>query len=115
MERIVNSHFNAFSHLLRAAKDPIEDFLDEQFQKAEGKIHSQFKMEKIVYSQDCLYSQQLTTVKQKSSTGYGLKASSVNADVREMAYHLTSYLKVCISFKKIMKVPLVGPNRIAKK
>uniref|UniRef100_A0A672SUL7 Interferon-induced GTP-binding protein Mx-like n=1 Tax=Sinocyclocheilus grahami TaxID=75366 RepID=A0A672SUL7_SINGR len=59
VDRIVNSHFNAFSHLLRAAKDPIEDFLEEQFQKAEEKIHSQFKMEKIVYSQDELYSSQL--------------------------------------------------------
>ncbi|RXN28940.1 interferon-induced GTP-binding Mx-like protein [Labeo rohita] len=106
VERIVNSHFNAFSHLLRAAKDPIEDFLDEQFQKAEGKIHSQFKMEKIVYSQDCLYSQQLTTVKQKSSTGYGLKASSVNADVREMAYHLTSYLKITCD-RLANQVPLI--------
>uniref|UniRef100_A0A671NMA0 Dynamin-type G domain-containing protein n=1 Tax=Sinocyclocheilus anshuiensis TaxID=1608454 RepID=A0A671NMA0_9TELE len=55
----INSHFNAFSHLLRAAKDPIEDFLEEQVQKAEEKIHSQFKMEKIVYSQDELYSSQL--------------------------------------------------------
>lgn len=100
MDHIVNSHFSAFSHLLRAAKDPIEDFLEEQFQKAEEKIHSQFKMEKMVYSQDELYSSQLDTVKQKSSTGFGLKASFVSADVREMSYHLTSYLKVCISKSK---------------
>lgn len=71
MDHIVNSHFSAFSHLLRAAKDPIEDFLEEQFQIAEEKIHSQFKMEKMVYSQDELYSSQLDTVKQKSSTGFG--------------------------------------------
>ncbi|XP_067300148.1 interferon-induced GTP-binding protein Mx [Pseudorasbora parva] len=64
VNRIVSSHFKAFSHLLRATKDPVEDFLDEQFQKAEAKIHSQFKMEKIVYSQDSLYSNQLDTVKQ---------------------------------------------------
>uniref|UniRef100_A0A672STD6 Interferon-induced GTP-binding protein Mx-like n=1 Tax=Sinocyclocheilus grahami TaxID=75366 RepID=A0A672STD6_SINGR len=106
VDRIVNSHFNAFSHLLRAAKDPIEDFLEEQFQKAEEKIHSQFKMEKIVYSQDELYSSQLNIVKQKSSSGYGLKASFVNADVREMAYHLSSYLKITCD-RLANQIPLI--------
>uniref|UniRef100_A0A9J8CLE4 Dynamin-type G domain-containing protein n=1 Tax=Cyprinus carpio carpio TaxID=630221 RepID=A0A9J8CLE4_CYPCA len=103
VDHIVNSHFSAFSHLLRAAKDPIEDFLEEQFQIAEEKIHSQFKMEKMVYSQDELYSSQLDTVKQKSSTGFGLKASFVSADVREMSYHLTSYLKVFCMYLKELK------------
>uniref|UniRef100_A0A671NM29 Interferon-induced GTP-binding protein Mx n=1 Tax=Sinocyclocheilus anshuiensis TaxID=1608454 RepID=A0A671NM29_9TELE len=102
----LNSHFNAFSHLLRAAKDPIEDFLEEQVQKAEEKIHSQFKMEKIVYSQDELYSSQLNIVKQKSLSGYGLKASFVNADVREMAYHLTSYLKITCD-RLANQIPLI--------
>ncbi len=39
--------------MLRAAKDPIEDLLEEQFQISEKKIHSQFKDGEIVYSQDC--------------------------------------------------------------
>lgn len=93
VDSIVTYHFNAFSHLLRAAKDPIEDFLDEQFQKAEEKIHSQFKMERIVYSQDALYSNKLDDVKQKPSKYGSLFAS---ADIREMTYHLTSYLTVCL-------------------
>lgn len=97
MDHIVNAHFNAFSPLLRAAKDPTEDFLHEQFQRAEEKIRSQFKMERIVYSQDDLYSNQLTTAK-NNLRGYGLQSPHVSADVREMAYHLTSYLTVCIPF-----------------
>nr|QSH74924.1 Mx protein [Labeo catla] len=106
VEHIVNSHFNAFSHLLRAAKDPIEDFLDEQFQKAEGKIHSQFKMEKIVYSQDRLYSSQLETVKQKQSlTVLGQKAL-MSADVREMAQHLTAYFTIT-SDRLANQIPLI--------
>lgn len=93
VESIVKSHFNAFSHLLRTAKDPIEDFFDEQFQKAVEKIHYQFEIEKIVYCQDSLYSDQLSNVRKKPLTCWlGLD----NADVRELSYHLNSYFKVCI-------------------
>uniref|UniRef100_A0A671MNW3 Dynamin-type G domain-containing protein n=1 Tax=Sinocyclocheilus anshuiensis TaxID=1608454 RepID=A0A671MNW3_9TELE len=72
VDHIVNTHFKALSHLVRAAKEQIDYFLDKQFQKAEKKIRSQFKMEKIVYSQDDLYSNQLCIVKQKSKSGQGL-------------------------------------------
>ncbi|XP_059418125.1 interferon-induced GTP-binding protein MxE [Carassius carassius] len=106
VNRVVYSHFNAFSHLLRAAKDPIEDFLEEQFQKAEEKIHSQFKMEKIVYSQDNLYSTQLDTVKEKSIISFGVKTPLFSADVREMAYHLTSYLKITCD-RLANQIPLI--------
>lgn len=95
VDHIVNSHFNAFSHLLRAAKDPIEDIFDEQFQKAVEKIRYQFKIEKIVYCQDSLYSDQLSNVKKKP---IGLNWLC-NADLREMVYHLSSYFKVCIPNK----------------
>ncbi|XP_077071565.1 interferon-induced GTP-binding protein Mx-like [Siphateles boraxobius] len=103
VDRIVNSHFNAFSHLLRAAKDPIEDFFDEQFQKAVEKIRYQFKIEKIVYCQDSLYSDQLNNVKQKPSPAINWMA---NADVREMAHHLTSYFKIT-SDRLANQVPLI--------
>ncbi|KAK7154290.1 hypothetical protein R3I94_007592 [Phoxinus phoxinus] len=98
VDRIVNSHFNAFSHLLRAAKDPIEDFFDEQFQKAVEKIHYQFKIEKIVYCQDSLYSDQLSNVK-KNLKGY------LSAE-REMTHHLTSYFKIT-SERLANQVPLI--------
>ncbi|KAK7154300.1 hypothetical protein R3I94_007600 [Phoxinus phoxinus] len=103
VDRIVNSHFNAFSHLLRAAKDPIEDLFDEQFQKAVEKIHYQFKIEKIVYCQDSLYSDQLSNAKQKCSPAINWVAS---ADVREMTHHLTSYFKIT-SDRLANQVPLI--------
>ncbi|KAK2904909.1 hypothetical protein Q8A67_006708 [Cirrhinus molitorella] len=106
VNRIVNSHFKAFSHLLRAAKEPIEDFLEFQFQKAEEKVCSQFRMERIVYSQDRLYSSQLETVKQKQSlTVLGPKAF-VSADVREMAQHLTAYFTIT-SDRLANQIPLI--------
>ncbi|XP_056088974.1 interferon-induced GTP-binding protein Mx-like [Rhinichthys klamathensis goyatoka] len=101
VDRVVNSHFNAFSHLLRAAKDPIEDFFDEQFQKAEEKIHYQFEIEKIVYCEDSLYSDQLNNVKQKNVIKW-----MASVDVREMAYHLTSYFKIT-SDRLANQVPLI--------
>ncbi len=94
VNRIVGSHFKAFYHLLRAAKEPVEDFLDDHFRRAEEKIHSQFKMERIVYSQDHLYSSQLETVKQKQSQTVLGHRAFVSADVREMAQHLTAYFTV---------------------
>ncbi len=92
VDNTVDFHFNAFSKLLRAAKDPIEDFLEEQYQISEKKIHSQFKMEKIVYSQDALYSRQLDDVKKKIFPLHFAPLPS--ADVREMAQHLTAYFTV---------------------
>ncbi|XP_051762873.1 interferon-induced GTP-binding protein Mx isoform X3 [Ctenopharyngodon idella] len=104
VNRIVSSHFKAFSHLLRATKDPIEDFLDEQFQKAEEKIHSQFKMERIVYSQDHLYSNKLDTVKQNLKV-LGQRPF-ISAEVREMAQHLTAYFMIT-SDHLANQVPLI--------
>ncbi|NP_878287.1 interferon-induced GTP-binding protein MxE [Danio rerio] len=105
VDHIVNAHFSSFSPLMRAAKDPTEDFLHEQFQRAEEKIHSQFRMEKIVYSQDDLYSDQLTTAK-NTLRGYGLQSPNVSADVREMAYHLTSYLTIACE-RLANQIPLI--------
>lgn len=112
VNHIVSSHFKAFFHLLKATKDPIEDFLDEQFQKAEEKIRSQFKMERIVYSQDSLYSNQLDTVKQKQSLSVSkmmfVSAGAVqcSADVREMAQHLAAYFTIT-SNRLANQVPLI--------
>ncbi|XP_067300159.1 interferon-induced GTP-binding protein Mx-like isoform X2 [Pseudorasbora parva] len=104
-ENIVKKHIEELEEpalkLLKDVTDPIEDFLNEQFQKAEKKIHSQFKMEKIVYSQDSLYSNQLDIVKQKSG-----QRLFISADVREMAHHLTSYLTITCN-RLANQVPLI--------
>lgn len=94
---MVSSHFESFPNLLRAAKEPIEDLLEQEHEKALDKIQSQFKMENIVYSQDGLYSRCLQAVKDKNVT-FGGKAfsysNSLNADLKEMAQHLKAYFRV---------------------
>ncbi|KAK2880991.1 hypothetical protein Q8A67_018259 [Cirrhinus molitorella] len=106
VDHIVNTHFNSLPDLVRAASEQTDGILDKEFQKAEEKIHSQFEMEKIVYSQDDLYSNQLYNVKRKSTAGQGLLAASVIPDVRDMAYHLISYLTIT-SERLANQVPLI--------
>lgn len=84
------SFFEAFPNLMRAAKDPLEDLRDQEYEKAEERLASQFKMERIIYSQDGLYSHQLQTVKSNPFPKH-----FKNADVREMTYHLNAYFAVC--------------------
>ncbi|TRY97236.1 hypothetical protein DNTS_013722 [Danionella cerebrum] len=91
MNLTISLHFKAFDQLLRAAKDPIEDFLDIHFEEAEKKICSQFKMEKIIYSEDKIYSSHLSNAKLKVIS---FNKTQTSADVQEMAYHLSSYLKI---------------------
>uniref|UniRef100_A0A672LMN7 Interferon-induced GTP-binding protein Mx-like n=1 Tax=Sinocyclocheilus grahami TaxID=75366 RepID=A0A672LMN7_SINGR len=114
VDHIINIHFNALSHLARAAKEQIDYLLDKQFQKAEKNIRSQFKMEKIVYSQDDLYSNQLCIVKQKSKSGQGLLASFVKEDVRDMSLchlrHLTEFLVTNIAFLNLNVICMYSEN-----
>ncbi|KAB5576866.1 hypothetical protein PHYPO_G00203430 [Pangasianodon hypophthalmus] len=113
VNKLVSSHFEAFPHLLRAAKEPIEDLLEQEHGKALERVQSQFKMEKMVYSQDGLYSRQLEAVKQKpepakmylNSKGY-LVTKTVSADVREMAQHLNAYFLIT-SDRLANQVPLI--------
>ncbi|XP_063069871.1 interferon-induced GTP-binding protein Mx-like isoform X2 [Engraulis encrasicolus] len=95
------SFFEAFPNLLRAAKDPLEDLKDQEYEKAEERLTSQFKMERIIYSQDGLYSRQLQTVKSKIN----MKAS-IDADISEMTYHLLAYFTIT-SERLANQVPLV--------
>ncbi|XP_059414810.1 interferon-induced GTP-binding protein MxE-like [Carassius carassius] len=106
VDHIINIHFNTLPHLESAAKEQTVYLLDKQFQKAEKKIRSQFKMEKIVYSQDDLYCNQLYNVKIKSKSGQGLLAPFVNADVRDLAYHLISYLTITTD-RLANQIPLI--------
>uniref|UniRef100_W5UEM0 Interferon-induced GTP-binding protein Mx n=1 Tax=Ictalurus punctatus TaxID=7998 RepID=W5UEM0_ICTPU len=113
VNKVVSSHFEAFPNLLRAAKEPIEDLLEQEHGKALQTVKSQFKMEKIVYSQDRLYSRQLEAVKLKpeptkqiyNSRGH-LVPKTVSADVREMAQHLNAYFMIT-SDRLANQVPLI--------
>uniref|UniRef100_A0A4W3IKU5 Interferon-induced GTP-binding protein Mx-like n=1 Tax=Callorhinchus milii TaxID=7868 RepID=A0A4W3IKU5_CALMI len=64
---IAESHFAAFSNLLRASKIKIEDYKQEQEIKAECLLRTHFRIESVVYSQDTIYSQTLTTTKDRIS------------------------------------------------
>lgn len=87
MNTIVVQHFERFPRLLREAEYPIEDFLEEEFQKAEEKVQSQFKMEKIIYCQDSLYIRQQGVVQQQPIVAQ-------ISDVQNIAWNLNAYLTV---------------------
>lgn len=123
MNQTTSTFFEAYPSLMRAAKDPLEDLRERECLKAEERLRSQFKMEKIIYSQDSLYSHELTVVKarpeysQSNSSQSGLvvtsitplrwqKGSKVSADVREMAQHVNAYFKIT-SDRLANQVPLI--------
>ncbi|KAF4087345.1 hypothetical protein AMELA_G00094350 [Ameiurus melas] len=110
VNKVVSSQFEAFPNLLRAAKEPIEDLLEQEHEKALEMVKSQFKMEKIVYSQDLLYSRQLEAVKLKPDKLYNsrghLIAKTVSADIKEMAQHLNAYFMIT-SDRLANQVPLI--------
>uniref|UniRef100_A0A8B9GTG4 Interferon-induced GTP-binding protein Mx-like n=1 Tax=Astyanax mexicanus TaxID=7994 RepID=A0A8B9GTG4_ASTMX len=106
LNKIANTHFEAYSNLLRAAKGPIEDLHEEEYEKAKEKIKSQFRMEKLVYSQDSLYSSKLESVKSKPEPKRFGFSYPMSADVREMAQHLSAYF-VITTERLANQVPLI--------
>uniref|UniRef100_A0AAR2LGQ0 Dynamin-type G domain-containing protein n=1 Tax=Pygocentrus nattereri TaxID=42514 RepID=A0AAR2LGQ0_PYGNA len=97
LKDIASDHFEAFPNLLKAAKEPIEDLREQEYEKAKEKVKAQFKMEKIVYCQDGIYSWKLQSVKQKPEPIRFLNRP-INADIREMAQHLNTYFTVCCCY-----------------
>ena len=81
---------------MRAAKDPLEDLRELEYERAEERLRSQFKMEKIVYSEDGIYSRQLEAA--KSTPNGNPFGKAINANIREMTHHLKAYFTVCASF-----------------
>ncbi|XP_062390062.1 interferon-induced GTP-binding protein Mx-like isoform X1 [Sardina pilchardus] len=112
VNQTTSTFFEAYPSLMRAAKDPLEDLREQEFERAEERLKSQFKMERIIYSQDGLYSRHLDAVKarQQSTESTNLPAlhavQPVNADIREMAQHLTAYYMIT-SDRLANQVPLI--------
>ena len=100
MNKTTSSFFEAYPNLMRAAKDPLEDLRELEYERAEEKLRSQFKMEKIVYSQDGLYRRQLKAAK---------RPDIVNADICEMTHHLNAYFRVRASFLVLLRTCLYFP------
>ncbi|NXI42544.1 MX protein, partial [Galbula dea] len=68
---LTKRHFANFHNLNRAVKIRIEDIRQHQAAEAERQIRTQFKMERIVYCQDDLYSQDLNALKAHNSAKSG--------------------------------------------
>ncbi|KAG6932793.1 MX dynamin like GTPase 1 [Chelydra serpentina] len=98
---IAMQHFENFFYLFRAAKNRIEDLKQKQENEAEIVIANQFKMERIVYCQDSLYSEDLQETRKTTGvlplgvavTHVRSIASQKQYSVDEMAYHLNAYFK----------------------
>uniref|UniRef100_A0A4W3IKS4 Interferon-induced GTP-binding protein Mx-like n=1 Tax=Callorhinchus milii TaxID=7868 RepID=A0A4W3IKS4_CALMI len=107
---IAESHFAAFSNLLRASKIKIEDYKQEQEIKAECLLRTHFRIESVVYSQDTIYSQTLTTTKdrisQENHKVIFFSMPKLNASVEEMSSHLQTYYKIA-SNRMADQVPLI--------
>ncbi|NWI07575.1 MX protein, partial [Tichodroma muraria] len=97
---LAKRNFANFHNLSRVAKVKIEDIRDKQAEAAERHIRAQFKMERIVYCQDDLYMNDLSTVKAENAPnvapGKDLqfitpKEPSV---VMEMVSHTKAYFSV---------------------
>ncbi|MBN3298264.1 MX protein, partial [Amia calva] len=101
VNKIATNHFEAFPNLLRAAKVCIEDLRGQEEKTSEEITRQQFKMEKMVYSQDCLYSYQLAVTKQR-----GVSPFHTNTDIREMAHHVNAYFKIA-SDRLANQIPLI--------
>uniref|UniRef100_A0A4W3IKR5 Interferon-induced GTP-binding protein Mx-like n=1 Tax=Callorhinchus milii TaxID=7868 RepID=A0A4W3IKR5_CALMI len=102
---IAESHFAAFSNLLRASKIKIEDYKQEQEIKAECLLRTHFRIESVVYSQDTIYSQTLTTTKDRISQE-NHKVIFFSSHVEEMSSHLQTYYKIA-SNRMADQVPLI--------
>ncbi|MBN3298265.1 MX protein, partial [Amia calva] len=100
---IATNHFKAFPNLLRVTKVYIEDLRGQAEKTSEEMMRWQFKMEKIVYSQDSLYSYQLATSKQRGVSPF---YTYTNADIKEMAHHVHAYFKIA-SDRLANQIPLI--------
>ncbi|NXC98998.1 MX protein, partial [Certhia familiaris] len=65
---LAKRNFANFHNLSRAAKVKIEDIREKQAAEAERYIRAQFKMERIMYCQDDLYINDLTTAKAENAS-----------------------------------------------
>ncbi|XP_038657392.1 interferon-induced GTP-binding protein Mx3-like isoform X1 [Scyliorhinus canicula] len=104
---IAEQHFSAFCNILKAAKIKIESISRQEESEAEKMLQAQFKIENMVYCQDSIYSQHLSTMKGKTSI------FTANASLQEMSYHVQTYYKIA-SGRLADQIPLVVSYHIMK-
>ncbi|XP_072369296.1 interferon-induced GTP-binding protein Mx3-like isoform X2 [Scyliorhinus torazame] len=111
-------NFNGTPNLMRAAKVKTEDLKKHQESLAEAQLQIQFKIENMVYSQDCIYSQKLNKAKfekeesEESKNGhqskrFGFESVPANgATVEVMTMHLKTYYKIATD-RLANQIPLI--------
>ncbi|XP_039600057.1 interferon-induced GTP-binding protein Mx-like [Polypterus senegalus] len=97
--KTAKAYFENYPNLLRAIKCLIEDILKKESQEAEKMLYSQFNMERIVFSQDIIYSRVLSTLKSKQKFPQ-------DADVSVMKDHLNTYFEIA-SDRLANQIPLI--------
>ncbi|XP_056342907.1 interferon-induced GTP-binding protein Mx-like [Oenanthe melanoleuca] len=84
---LAKRNFANFHNLSRVAKVKIEDIREKQAAEAQRHIRAQFKMERIVYCQDNLYLEDLSTFKAENAAKKDLQLPVV----AEMISHTSAY------------------------
>nr|XP_023684698.1 interferon-induced GTP-binding protein Mx3-like [Paramormyrops kingsleyae] len=85
--------FTGYPNLLKTAKTKIESIKQSQATTAEDLLRTEFKMEKIVYTQDKRYTDTVERVRveEKMGTVYG---QDIVATLHNLQWHLKSYYRV---------------------
>uniref|UniRef100_A0A8C4RQD8 Interferon-induced GTP-binding protein Mx-like n=1 Tax=Erpetoichthys calabaricus TaxID=27687 RepID=A0A8C4RQD8_ERPCA len=97
--KTAKAYFENYPNLLRAIKCLIEDILKKESHEAEKMLYSQFNMERIIFSQDVIYSKVLSTLKSKPRLPQ-------DADVSVMKDHLNTYFEIA-SDRLANQIPLI--------
>ncbi|XP_028656376.2 interferon-induced GTP-binding protein Mx-like [Erpetoichthys calabaricus] len=95
--KTAKTHFESFPNLLLVIKNLIGDILEKEFQEAEKMLHSQFDMEKNIFSQDSIYSTILTKMR---------SIYSKQTDASLMNGHLNTYFEIT-SDRLANQIPLI--------
>ncbi|XP_077198872.1 interferon-induced GTP-binding protein Mx1-like isoform X2 [Paroedura picta] len=90
--QIAKQHFSDFYFLFMNAQNNIEDLKVKQEEEAESMIDTQFKLERVVYCQDSIYSEDLKHVRTKPTIVQGFGAPK-QFSIEEMTYHLNAYFR----------------------
>ncbi|XP_075707111.1 interferon-induced GTP-binding protein Mx2-like [Rhinoderma darwinii] len=88
---VASKCFAQFEKFHTAAMDNIEDISLKQKKEAEGIIRLQFKMEKIIYCQDSLYCEALTSI--RSADRGNVQNDQRKLSMNELTCHLEAYFK----------------------
>ncbi|RLW07577.1 hypothetical protein DV515_00003512 [Chloebia gouldiae] len=110
---LAKRNFANFHNLNRVAKMKIEDIREKQAAEAERHIRTQFKMERMVYCQDHLYTHYLNTAKAQNAFNtsseknlQSLFAPKESPVVMEMASHTSVYFSEA-SKRLTNQIPLI--------